>query len=283
MAWDIKGKRVLVTGATSGIGRAAAQELTKQGADVVIVGRNPVKTDLVASEIREKTGRKPEFLLADFASRKAVESLAAGYKKRYGSKLDVLINNAGVYYMKRELSADGFEMTMAVNHLAPFLLTTLLLDCLKASAPSRIINVSSRLHRGAKLNVEDLNLEKGFSGWTAYANSKLANILFTKELAARLEGSGVTANALHPGFVSTGLSHNNDGFVQILFGGLQKLLGMSPENGADTIVYLATTPDLNTTGGYFDKRREQTPGNESNNRDLRIQLWQKSEELMKTR
>ncbi len=281
MAWEIKGKRVLITGATSGIGRAAAQELVKQGADVVIVGRSAVKTDLVASEIRDKTGRKPEFLLADFASKAAVATLAAGYKKRYGKKLDVLINNAGAYYMKRELSADGLEMTMAVNHFAPFLLTTLLLDCLQSSAPSRIINVSSRLHRGAKLRMDDLNLEKDFSGWTAYANSKLANILFTKELAGRLAGTGVTANALHPGFVSTALSQNNTGFVQVAFGTVQKLFGMSPENGADTIVYLATTPELTMTGGYFDKRRALPPGNQSENKELAAELWKRSEEVMR--
>ena len=210
---DMQSKVVLVTGATSGIGKLTALELAKMGANVVIVGRNPVKTAAVAEEIRHQLNGagSVELLVGNLASLQEIKNIAQEFIAKY-QRLDVLINNAGACFTERKLSPDGFEMTFALNHLNYFYLTSLLLDLIKASAPARIVNVSSSAHYGAKLDFDDLNHEKKYSGWKAYAQSKLMNIYFTRELAKRLQDSGVTANVLHPGFVATNFGRSNGGF-----------------------------------------------------------------------
>ena len=199
----MEGKVCLVTGATAGIGLVTALELARQGARVIGVGRSPERCAEAARQIREQTGTSAvEFLVADLSSQAEVRRLANQVKAATG-RLDVLVNNAGLIRLEREVTVDGLEMTFALNHLAYFLLTNLLLDTLKASTPARIVSVASAAHQGCKMNFDDLQGETKYSPWRAYQQSKLANILFTRELARRLEGTGVTANALHPGYVRT--------------------------------------------------------------------------------
>src|SRR6266545_3993807 len=197
----MNGKICLITGGTNGIGKSTAQGLARMGATVVIVGRNAQKTSRVVEEIRAASGNKNvDSLLADLSSQQEVRRLAREFKSKY-SRLHVLLNNAGGFFMRRQLSVDGIEMTFAFNHLAYFLLTNLLLDTVKASAPARIINVSSAAHKSGKIEFDNLQGERSYNGFAAYGNSKLANILFTIELARRLEGTSITVNALHPGMV----------------------------------------------------------------------------------
>lgn len=210
-ASTMQDKVCLVTGATSGIGLVTSRELARQGARVVLVGRNPAKLDATVRQIQAQTGsRFVESLRCDLSSLHEVRELSGQVRERY-PRLDVLVNNAGGMRLQRELTADGLEMTFAVNHLAYFLLTHLLLDMLKASAPARVVNVSSEAHRRATLDLDNLQGERGYAGWRQYCRSKLLNLLFTYELARQVEGSGVTVNALHPGWVATG------------FGGQQRL------------------------------------------------------------
>src|SRR5712692_8269845 len=209
----MQGKVCLITGGTNGIGKSTAQELARMGATVVIVGRNAQKTAQVVEEIRAASGNNTvDPLLADLSSQQEVRRLASEFKSKY-SQLHVLLNNAGGTFTTRQLSVDGIEMTFALNHLAYFLLTNLLLDTIIASAPARIINVSSDAHAHGKIEFDNLQGERAFSGTGPYGNSKLANILFTTELARRMEGTGVTANALHPGLTSTGFGKNNPGLL----------------------------------------------------------------------
>jgi retinol dehydrogenase-12 len=252
------GKTVLITGATNGIGKAAALELAKMGASLVIVGRNPAKTQDTVAEIKATSGNpNVEYLLADLSSMAEVRKLAEAFKSKH-ARLDVLINNAGAMFAKRQETVDGYEMTFAINHLSYFLLTNLLLDTLKASAPARIINVSSDAHRIGELDFDDLHSTRGYGmgGMRAYGISKLANVMFTYELARRLEGTGVTANVLHPGFVATGFGRNNGTWLDLGMR-LAHLFAISPEKGAETIVYLASSPQLiGVTGKYWEKGRE---------------------------
>ena len=205
----MQGKVCLVTGATAGIGKVAAAALAAQGAEVVITGRNPQKTRDVVDQIKSETGNQSiQYLLADFSDLQQVRDLAASFKERC-SRLDVLLNNAGAFYNNRKETALGVEMTFLVNHLAPFLLTQLLLDVLRSSAPARIVNVASDAHKYGTMDFDDLGFERGYFGMKAYARSKLANVLFTYELARRLAGSGVTVNAVHPGHVATDIWKTN--------------------------------------------------------------------------
>jgi NAD(P)-dependent dehydrogenase (short-subunit alcohol dehydrogenase family) len=247
----MQGKICLITGGTNGIGKSTAQQLARMGATVVIVGRNAQKTAQVVEEIRAASGNNTvDSLLADLSSQQDVRRLADEFKSKY-AQLHVLLNNAGAVFMQRQLSVDGIEMTFALNHLAYFLLTTLLLDTIKASAAARIINVSSGAHSGGKIEFDNLQGERDY-GASAYGNSKLANILFTMELARRLEGTGVTVNALHPGFVSTGFGKNNSGFLMKVIRAVVPLIARSPEKGAETSIYLASSPSVaGTTGKYF--------------------------------
>ncbi|MFP2934327.1 SDR family NAD(P)-dependent oxidoreductase, partial [Pyxidicoccus sp. 3LG] len=217
-------------------------------------------------------------LRADLASLQSVRDLAAAFRSRY-SRLDVLLNNAGLIMDRREVTADGLEATMATNHFAPFLLTNLLLDLLKASAPSRIINVSSDAHQAGKLDFDDLQSERGYIAFRVYGTSKLANILFTRALAKRLEGTGVTANSLHPGVVRTGFGLNTQGFFRLIVK-LGAPFMISAEKGARTSIYLASSPEVESVSGqYFYKSRPRKPSSAARNDALAERLWQVSAQL----
>lgn len=275
----MEGKVCLVTGANSGIGYAVAGGLAKQGATVVMVCRNEKRGEKARARIVEATGNaRVQLLLADLSSQQAIRDVAAEFLDRY-DQLDVLINNAGLMSRNRRVTADGLEMQFAVNHLGYFTLTNLLIDVLKRSAPSRIINLASTAHSRGTIDFDDLQNEKDYNGWQAYANSKLANIMFTYELARRLEGSGVTANCVHPGVIRTGLMRN----VSIALHGLWSLLRAffkDADKGADTPLYLATAPEVaNVTGKYFRYRKPTGTSAESNDRDVQRRLWETSENL----
>ena len=285
----MQGKTILITGATAGIGEVAALELARMGATVVGVGRNPAKCTAVAERIRRETGNpNVDFLVADLAVQAQVRRVAAEFRQRY-DRLDVLINNAGAFYMQREMTTDGHEMTWALNHLAYFLLTDLLLDMLKASAPARIINVASDAHQGGVINFADLEGKEKYSGWRAYAQSKLANIMFTYELARRLAadptGSGVTVNALHPGFIASNFARNNvNGWRRpfgLLLTALQRIAARSPEEGAETIIYLASDPNVaGITGQYFVKKQVAKSNAASHDAAVAARLWTVSEQMV---
>jgi retinol dehydrogenase 12 len=276
---DMNGKVCLITGATDGIGRVTAETLARACAAVVIVGRSPEKTAQVAREIKDNTGSElVDFLVGDLSSQAGVRELASAFRQRY-DRLDVLVNNAGGIFMRRETSVDGIEMTFALNHLAYFLLTDLLLDLLINSAPARIINVSSGAHVTGKLNVDEIKNPKFYNGWTAYSNSKLANIAFTYELARRLQGTGVTANVLHPGFVATKFGRSNGSFFDPLFR-LFQLAAISPEKGAQTIIYLASSPQVeDVTGQYFYRCNPAASSRSSYDETAARRLWEYSLEL----
>jgi retinol dehydrogenase 12 len=278
----MQGKVCLVTGATSGIGLVAARELARRGARVVLVGRNPDKCAAALRHLQEQTGStQVESLLADLSSQQQVRDLARQFLECH-QRLDVHVNNAGGIWLRRQQTVDGLEMTFAVNHLAYFLLTSLLLEVLKATAPSRIVNVSSLAHRGATMPFADLMGTRHYRGWPAYKQSKLANLLFTYELARRLEGTGVTVNALHPGFVATGFGGSN-GWRGSLLQWLARWFGLTPEEGAQTIVYLAASPAVaGVSGRYFVKEQAVPSSRASYDEAAQKRLWQVSEELTGT-
>lgn len=276
---SLNGKICMVTGATSGIGKVTARELAQMGATVIIVGRNPEKSENAVKQIRRETGNPAvEFMLADLSSQKEIRQLVQDFKKRY-DRLHVLVNNAGSIFLARRESVDGIEMTFALNHLGYFLLTNLLIDALQASAPSRIINVSALLHKWAKINFDDLQNREMYIGVRAYPQSKLCNLYFTYELARRMEGTGVTANALHPGVVATNLGVNDNRFGRVM----RRLINfalINPEEGAQTIIYLAASPDAQTvTGKYFVKQKAVSSSQASYNQAVASRLWCVSAEL----
>jgi len=277
---NMNGKICLVTGGTNGIGKSTALELARMGGTVVIVGRNAQKTSQVVEEIRAATGNKNvDSLLADLSSQQEVRRLASEFKSRY-SHLHVLLNNAGGFFMRRQLSVDGIEMTFALNHLAYFLLTNLLLDTIKASAPARIINVSSGAHASGKIEFDNLQGERDYTP-RAYDNSKLANILFTVELARRLEGTGVTVNALHPGFVATGFAKNNGKVMAALVSIFAPLVGRSPAKGAETSIYLASSPSVEgITGKYFYDSHVVPAAPQATDMMVARKLWDVSPEMV---
>jgi len=276
----MNGKICLVTGGTNGIGKATAQALARMGGTVVIVGRNAPKTAQLVEEIRAASGNNNvDFLLADLSSQQEVCRLASEFKSRY-AHLHVLINNAGAVFMQRQLSVDGIEMTFALNHLAPFLLTDLLLDTIKASAPARIINVASNAHTTGKIEFDNLQGERNYSP-RVYENSKLANILFTMELARRLEGNGVTVNALHPGFTATGFSKNNGKVMAALVSLFAPLVARSPAKGAATSVYLASSPGVKgITGKYFFDSHVTSAASQATDMVVARKLWAVSAEMV---
>jgi len=276
----MNGKICLVTGGTNGIGKATAQALAQMGATVVIVGRNASKTAQLVEEIRAASGNKNvDALLADLSSQQEVRRLAAEFKSKY-SHLHVLLNNAGAVFMQRQLSVDGIEMTFALNHLVYFLLTNLLLDTLKASAPARIINVSSGAHTSGKIEFDNLQGERGYTP-RVYENSKLANILFTMELARRLEGTRVTVNALHPGFVATGFAKNNGKVIAALVSIFAPLVARSPAKGAETSIYLASSPSVEgVTGKYFYDSHVIPAAPQATDRVVAGKLWDVSAEMV---
>lgn len=278
----MNGKICLITGATNGIGKVTARELAKMGATVVIVGRNAARTEATVYGIKKQTGNESvDQIVADLSSMAEVRRAAEEFKSRY-KRLDVLVNNAGALFAQRRETVDGYEMTFALNHLAYFLLTSLLLEMLKASAPSRVVNVGSDAHYTAKLNFDDLHNKRAYRmfGNEAYGQSKLANVLFTYELARRLEGTGVTANVLHPGFVASGFGHNNRGVVRLAMKVLHRF-ALAPEQGAETAIYLASSPEVEgVTGKYFEKRKAMKSSPASYDEAVARRLWEISEQMV---
>lgn len=270
----------LVTGATSGIGKATAEALARQGMTVVLVARDAEKGSAVLEEIRSKSGNpNVDVLLADLSSQAAIRQLAEEFRGKYG-KLHVLVNNAGGVFGSRKLTVDGLEYTFAFNHLAYFLLTNLLLDTLKASAPARIVNVSSGAQGMGKINFADLQGEQQYSAQAAYSQSKLANVLFTYALARRLEGTGVTANVLHPGVVRTQFGRVETPLLwRVLFPLIDPFM-LTPEKGAATAIYLATSPEVEgVSGKYFAKQKAVRSHSISYDKDLQERLWEVSAQL----
>lgn len=273
---NMQDKVCLITGATAGIGRAAAFELARMGATLVLAGRSEERCVDTVRQIEEQTGNPSvEFLVADLSVKSQIKDLADEFKDRH-KQLDVLLNNAGVINLNRRISSEGIEMTFALNHLAYFALTLQLLDTLKDSVPSRIINVSSDAHRGARIDLNDLEERGRYGGFRAYSRSKLANLMFTYQLAARLAGTGVTVNALHPGLVATNFLSGN-GVLGRFLRFFLAIKGLSPEQGADTSVYLASSPDVETvTGRYFVKRRVVASSRQSYDEETALGLWKAS-------
>ena len=275
-------KIMIVTGATGGIGLTTARELAATGARVVLVGRSEARlADAVALITQQTPDAQLDTIQADLSSQAEVCVVADTIKQRY-DHIDVLINNAGAYYTTLQLSVDGIEMTWALNHMAPFLLTTQLLDLLRASAPARIITVASAAHQGAIIDFDDLEGKKRFSGWKAYGQSKLANIMFTYELANRLLESDVTANCLHPGFVATGFAQNNAGWFAKFFAVMQRYMAITPAQGAETSIFLARSDSVvTTTGRYFDKCKPVPSSKVSYDVTTQRRLWQLSQNMVK--
>lgn len=276
---DLTGRICLVTGASTGIGKVTARELARMGGTVIMVSRDPGRGQAALADVQRATGsQKVSLLLADLSSQQEVRRLAREVQDRVGA-LHVLVNNAGAIYARREVTVDGLERTFATNHLAYFLLTVLLLPLIKRSAPARIVNVASQAHRPAVLDLNDLQLERRYGAMRAYRQSKLANVLFTYELARRLEGSGVTANCLHPGVVATHFGRNNPGLLSFLFRLASPFL-LTPEQGAETVVYLATSPKVaQVSGKYFYRCRPIRSSRLSYDETLARRLWEVSERL----
>lgn len=280
MEVNLTGKTCLVTGATAGIGEITAYELARMGARVLVVSRSARRCADTVERIQQGTGNPAvEYFAADLSSQEQVRRLAEDVLRKL-ERLDVLVNNAGGLFMRRRESVDGMEMTWALNHLSYFMVTLLLLDCLKSSAPARVVNVSSDAHHGAKINFEDLQGRKRYAGYQAYGQSKLANILFTYELARRLEGTGVTANALHPGFVATSFAKNNGPLYALGMTVIHRIFAISPEEGARTTVYLAASPEVEgITGQFFVKRRAVRSDPASYDQKTAARLWQVSAQM----
>jgi len=276
---DMTGKVCLITGGNSGIGKATALGLAKLNASIVIVSRDKDKGEATLIEIRGKSdNRNVDAMTADLSSQDSVRELAHDFRGRY-KKLHVLINNAGIFLPRRVPTVDGLETTFATNHLGHFLLTNLLLDVLKASAPSRVINITSSAHRGTTIDFDDLQGEKKYSGYHAYSQSKLANVLFNYQLAKRLEGTGITVNCLHPGVVRTGFGKDVTGLMSILVRVGSPFM-MSPEKSARAAIYLATSPELEgVTGKHFSRGKEERSSTESYDAASAERLWNVSTKL----
>jgi retinol dehydrogenase 14 len=273
------GKTVLITGGTGGIGRAAAIGLASMGARVGITGRDRARAETAAAAIVRESGNPAvDLFVADMSSQTEVRRLADEVLAAY-PRLDVLLNNVGGFWNHRHVTADGLEQTFALNHLAPFLLTSLLLERLAASAPARIVTVSSGAHGMGRIDFDDLMGERTYSGQTAYNQSKLANVMFTYELARRLEGTGVTATALHPGLTSTAFSAE-DPALGLLVKILRPFM-KSPARGAETPVYLASSPDVaGATGRYFANRKAKESNAASYDTEATARLWTVSADLV---
>lgn len=281
----MKNKIVLVTGATNGIGKMAALELARMGAELVLVARSQSKLDETAQEIRAQTNNhQVQTIRADLSSLREIRNAVGEFLDRW-DRLDVLLNNAGALFLRRQESIDGHEMTFALNHLNYFLLTDLLLATLEETArkegEARIVNVSSGLHAKAHLDFEDLQDKKSYSGMAVYSRSKLMNVLFTYELARRLEGTSVTSNALEPGVVRTGFGRNNGRLASHLVMPIIQMFAKSPQQGAETSVYLASSPEVKEISGKYWEDRQQKLSSETS-REIAVQqrLWSVSQELV---
>jgi NAD(P)-dependent dehydrogenase (short-subunit alcohol dehydrogenase family) len=276
----MQGKTVLITGATSGIGKITALELARKGASVVMMVRNATKGEAVREEVARQTGNdRVELLVADLAALSDVRRAAEQFKNRH-QRLDVLVNNAGLFLNSRKESAEGYELTFATNHLAHFLLTELLRETLIASAPARVITVSSEAHQAGHINFDDLQESRRYNGWRAYSNSKLANVLFAYGLARRLAGSGVTSNTLHPGFVATAFGDGNGSFVDFAFT-LIRPFAKTPEQGAKTTIFLASSDTVaGITGEYYVDSAPKRSNRESYDQTVQDKLWQVSAALV---
>lgn len=274
----MQGKRCLITGATAGIGEVAAIEIARQGADVVIVGRNENRCkNTIAKMKATEGGGDRSYLIADLSSRRQVKELAKEFKSKF-DRLDVLINNAGAVFFRDERSEDGLEMTWALNHFAYHWLTEELLDVIKESSPSRIINVSSDAHKRARLKRDHCIDDKNKVPYFTYGNSKLANILFTVELSKRLAGTGVTANSMHPGVVATNFGANN-GIPGRIFNLMTAWVAITSEEGARTIIYLATSPEVDgVSGNYFVKNKVVASSKQAQDEELARKLWEQTEQ-----
>lgn len=275
MAWDVRGKTILVTGATSGIGLEASVELARRGAEVVMVGRDAGRTEAAAAGVVARSGSKQvSHLLCDFSSQAAIRGLAEAFRARH-DRLDVLVNNAGGVNKTRWLTVDGIEATFAVNHLGYFLLTNLLCDLLVRSAPARVVSVASVGHRRGSLAFDDLGYERGgYSIMRAYSRSKLANVLFAAELARRLAGTGVASNSLHPGAVDTNIWSGAPGWAKPIIRLAFRPFFISAEKGAASIVQLAADPGLEgVTGKYFEAGREVASAPLARDEALARRLW----------
>ena len=274
------GKSVLVTGGTGGIGQATATGLAALGARVGITGRDQARTEAAAAGIRAAPGSPAvDAFAADMSVQAGVRRLAAQVLDTY-PRLDVLVNNAGGFWAHRHVTADGLERTFALNHLAPFLLTSLLLDGLTASASARILTVSSGAHASGRIDFDDLQGERNYSGQRAYSQSKLANVMFTYELARRLDGTGVTATVLHPGVVRTGFGAEDQAAYLGVMIGVARLFMKTPAQGADTPIYLASSPQVEgITGRYFVNRKPRTSSKASYDTTAAARLWRVSADL----
>lgn len=274
----MEGKVVVMTGATSGIGEVAAERLAEAGATILFAARDQRRAEATLARLAAKSRAPHRFYRADLSSLSEMKRVGAAIAAE-APRIDVLINNAGAMFSARRETADGLETTFALNHMSYFVLTAALLEKLKASAPARIVNTASAAHQGARLDFDDLQSEKGYSAMRAYGRSKLCNILFTRELARRLQGTGVVANCLHPGFVATRFGDEAGGVIGRLFP-LAKLFGRRPEKGAETIVYLASSPDAASESGfyYFDCRKT-TPSAAAQDGEAARRLWAASEKL----
>jgi NAD(P)-dependent dehydrogenase (short-subunit alcohol dehydrogenase family) len=275
------GKVVLITGATSGMGKATARALATYGATVVVHGRDEEKAKETVETIKEET-KNPAiyYIVKDFEKLGDVRLLASEFQRQF-HRLDVLVNNVGAVFSKRQESVDGVELTLQVNYLGHFLLTNLLLDMLKASAPSRIVNISSGLHERGRIDFEDLQMNRKYSGQKAYASSKLAQVLFTYELAKRLDGSAVTCNASNPGLAKTHLGYDA-GLLTSLSKRFVDIFGKSAEKAAETTIYLATSPEVERVSGkYFEEKQEAESSEMSYNTSAAQRLWDASLRLSK--
>ena len=276
-------KTILVTGATSGIGLEASVTLAREGHKVVLVGRDEARTRRTVDEVKQRSGSSNvESMLCDFSSQASIRAFAEAYRAKY-DRLEVLVNNAGTVNEHRSVTPDGIESTFAVNHLGYFLLTNLLLELLVKSAPSRIVVVSSAGHYRGTMDLEDLGFEKGGYGiMKAYTRSKLANVMMTRSLAKRLEGKGVTVNALHPGGVATRIWDGAPKWSQPILAVVKKLVLISPEQGGKTLSYLATSPEVEgVSGKYFEKNKQKGCAPLARDEALAEKLWVKSAELVK--
>ncbi len=278
---NMQNKMVMVTGANAGIGKVTARELAKMGATVIMVARSRQRGEEALAEVKAASGNENVVLmLADLSSQDSIRQLAVEFKANY-DRLHVLVNNAGAIFMKRRESVDGLEMTFALNHLGYYLLTMLLLETLQASAPARIVNVTSGAHFGGRIQFADLQMQKGYAGFRAYSASKLANVLFTYELARRLAGQGVTVNCLHPGFVASNFAKNN-GLLARMGMKLLSPFALSSEEGAETSIYLASSPEVEgVTGKYFAKKRPVKSAAQTYDEAVARRLWKISGELVR--